>query len=154
MGEARFLVFRVGPEMFLAEISSVRQVLQGVSLTRVPAAPPFIEGIVLLHGTPVPVVDLRARLFPDASPAEYPLIVVISSEIGLLGLRVDEIRKTETLQLDALVPPPPLVGGLSGDLFIGVAEFGGQLHLLLDLEHVLTSVEKEELKAAAENRPA
>jgi purine-binding chemotaxis protein CheW len=153
MAEAVFLICTVGDERFLFDIGSVRQVLHSVEVTLVPGSPSFLEGIVLLGTEAVPVVDLRDRLFPTSPKPQYPLVVVVSTAIGLLGVKVDDVRRTVTLDLDALMPPPPLVSGLAGDLFVGVAEIAGRPHLIADLERILTTEEKGELKIGSGSEP-
>jgi purine-binding chemotaxis protein CheW len=148
MAEARFLVFRVGPEFFLADVGSVRQVLSGAEITPVPSAPPFLEGIFVLDAAPVPVIDLRARLFPRAEPSEHPLILVVTTDFGILGLRVDDVRRTVNVDLNSILAPPAVISGLAGELVVGVTDIGDRVHLVLDLEKVLTTGEKRQLEVA------
>jgi purine-binding chemotaxis protein CheW len=148
MTEARFLVSRIGPELFLTDIGSVRQVVANSRVTPIPEAPAFLEGVIVLDGTPVAVVDLRKRLFPEAEGAPDPLVMIVSTDLGLLGLRVDDVRRAVVLPLDALLPPPPVVAGLAGDLLVAVANIGDTLHLVLDVERVLTTSERGQLEGA------
>ena len=58
----QFLGFFVGPEEYGVGILQVRELAAYTPVTRVPAAPPFVRGVVNLRGKVVPVVDLAVRL--------------------------------------------------------------------------------------------
>jgi chemotaxis signal transduction protein len=49
---------------------------------------------------------------------------------------------------DALLPPPPIIRGIRGELLIAVIPFAEEVYLLIDVENVLTSDEKTELREA------
>ncbi|MCU1245791.1 MAG: hypothetical protein JWN02_1701, partial [Acidobacteria bacterium] len=55
---------------------------------------------------------------------------------------------------DSLLPPPPLVSGIRGELLIAVIPHGDEVYLLIDLENVLTVDEKRELEQAELAAPA
>jgi purine-binding chemotaxis protein CheW len=63
--ELRLITFTIGPETFVLDIMAVRQIIPYTGTTTLPTAPAFIEGIIILRNEVIPVVDLRARLYPD-----------------------------------------------------------------------------------------
>ena len=67
---------------------------------------------------------------------------------GVIGLKVDEVRRIVNVTTDQLLPPPPLVRGIRGELLIAVIAAGDEIFLLIDLENVLSAGEKDELRAA------
>ena len=146
---ARFLLFRVAAEHFLIDIMAVRQILPFEGVTHVPRGPSFLEGLVSFHGKPIPLVDLRVRLLPDtpAGDASRQVVLVVATDVGDVGLKVDEVRRIVEVDLDSIVPPPPLVRGMAGRLFFGVVQTDDSLHLLIDLNSVFSSSEKETMKA-------
>ena len=60
----------------------------------------------------------------------------------MIGLKVDEVRRIVNVAPDALLPPPPIVRGIRGELLIAVVPFGEEVYLLIDVENVLTEAEK------------
>jgi purine-binding chemotaxis protein CheW len=146
--ELRLITFRVGPETFVLDIMAVRQIIPYTGSTSVPTAPSFVEGIIVLRNEVIPIVDLRDRLYPRAERAAKPLVLITHSSAGRIGLKVDEVRRIVTVTSDALLPPPPLVRGVRGELLIAVIPHGDEVYLLIDLENVLTTDEKIELVAA------
>lgn len=144
----RLITFRVGPETFVLDIMAVRQIVPYSGSTSIPTAPAFIEGIVVLRNEVIPIIDLRTRLYPKLERAEQPLVLITHTSAGVIGLKVDEVRRIVNVASDALLPPPPLVRGIRGELLIAVVPFGDEVYLLIDVENVLTTDEKVELREA------
>ena len=66
--ELNFLVFRLQDDEFALPIDVVEEVAQlPAQVTRVPKTPKFLEGIVNLRGSVLPVIDQRRRF--DMSPS-------------------------------------------------------------------------------------
>ncbi len=146
MSELRLVGFRVGPETFLIDIMAVRQVVQYSGSTHVPTAPAFIEGVVVLRNEVIPVVDLHARLYPQRpSSGEQPLLLLTHTAEGTIGLKVDEMRRIVTLKSEELLPAPATVRGIRGEFLVGIAPYGQEVFLVLDVAHVLTADEQRQL---------
>ncbi len=150
MPDLRLIAFRVGPETFVLDIMAVRQIIRYEGSTSVPTAPDFVEGIIIVRNEAIPVIDLRDRLYPslDGRP-EQPLVLITRTSAGIIGLKVDEVRRIVNVPPDTLLPPPPLVRGVRGELLIAILPFEDEVFLLIDLEHVLTADEQHELQGAA-----
>jgi purine-binding chemotaxis protein CheW len=149
VSELRLITFRVGPETFVLDIMAVRQIITYGGSTSVPTAPDFVEGIIVLRSEVIPIIDLRDRLYPTMPErAPHPLVLITHTSAGMIGLKVDEVRRIINVASDALLPPPPLVKGIRGELLIAVVPYGDEVYLLIDLENVLTSSEKVELREA------
>ena len=82
--------FWVGDAVYGIDVARVDEVLPRVVPLPVADAPDYIEGVVHVHGTAVPIVDLR-RLLPAGSPPRSAKPKVILARIGRrrVGLRVD-----------------------------------------------------------------
>ena len=147
--DLRMITFRVGRETFVLDIMAVRQIIPYAGSTSVPTAPAFIEGIIILRNEVIPIVDLRDRLFPNGSErADQPLVLVTHSSFGLIGLKVDEVRRIVTLNTEAFLPPPALVRGIRGELLISVIKMEDEVLLLIDVENILSTDEQQALRAA------
>jgi purine-binding chemotaxis protein CheW len=146
--ELRLITVAVGNEKFVFDIMTVRQIIPYSGSTPVPKCPVFIEGIIVLRNEVVPIIDLRQRLFPQLQRSERPqLILICRTDAGTIGFKVDEVLRIVTLNSDTILPPPPLIRGLQGDLFIGVIPQDNDVLLLLDVETLLTQEERASLRA-------
>lgn len=148
MSDVRLITFRVGPETFVLDIMAVRQLVPYTGSTSVPTAPSFVEGIIVLRNEVIPIIDVRTRLYPGLGKAGQPLVLITHTSAGLIGLKVDEVRRIVNISSDAFLPPPPLVRGIRGELLIAVVPHGEEVYLLIDVENVLTEPEKVELRDA------
>lgn len=147
--QIRLMTFRVGNDLFVLDIMAIRQIIAYGGSTSVPRAPEFVEGIIVLRNEVVPVVDLRRRLRPELpQPDRTPLVLILDSSVGTIGFKVDEVRRIVTIDTGEILPAPPLVRGLRGELFFGVVKQGEAVHLLLDPETLLSADEKDELRRA------
>ncbi len=146
--DLRLISFRVASEIFVIDIMSVRQIIAYSGTSKVPTAPRFVEGIVVVRDEVIPVVDLRERLYSGREErAEQPLVLITDTSAGRIGFKVDEVRRIINVNTDSLLPPPPLIRGIRGELLIGIVPYGDDdVHLLLDVEQILTDAEKEELR--------
>lgn len=150
MPDLRLIAFRVGPETFLLDIMAVRQIIRHAGSTSVPTAPAFVEGIIVVRNDVIPLIDLRDRLYPSLEErSEQPLVLVTHTAAGVIGLKVDQVRRILTISSDALLPPPALVRGVRGELLIAIVPVEDEVFLLIDLEGILSSEEQVELQSAA-----
>jgi purine-binding chemotaxis protein CheW len=151
----RLISFLLGGETFVLDIMLVRQIVPYAGSTPVPTAPAFIEGIIVHGGEVVPIVDLRRRLFPALQePAPNPLVLVAATTAGTVGFKVDEVRRIVTVETDSFLPPPAIVGGVRGELLVGVVPVGEEISLLIDPERILTAGEQDALRNATMATPA
>jgi purine-binding chemotaxis protein CheW len=149
--ELRLITFTIGPETFVLDIMAVRQIIPYTGSTTLPTAPAFIEGIIVLRNEVIPIVDLRARLYPsleERAEAEQPLVLITHSSVGIIGLKVDAVRRIVNVANDALLPPPPIVRGIRGELLIAIVPHDEEVYLLIDIENILSGDEKRELAEA------
>ena len=92
------LVFEVGGRRFGVRANEVRELLRAVTVVALPLAPPFVEGIINLRGTVVPVLDIRARLrlpAKDAEPADY--LLVVGDDERPVAVRIDRALELKTI---------------------------------------------------------
>jgi purine-binding chemotaxis protein CheW len=147
--ELRLITFTIGPETFVLDIMAVRQIIPYTGSTTLPTAPTFIEGIIILRNDVIPIVDLRARLYPELRDRlDEPLILITHSSAGVIGLKVDAVRRIVNVATDALLPPPPIVRGIRGELLIAIVPHADEVYLLIDIESILSGDEKRELVEA------
>ena len=82
--------FWVGDTVYGIDVARVDEILPRVVPLPVGDAPAYVEGVVHVHGTAVPIVDLR-RLLPAGPAPRTAKPKVILARIGRrrVGLRVD-----------------------------------------------------------------
>jgi purine-binding chemotaxis protein CheW len=110
--EEQLVVFRLGQEEFGVPIDSVQEIVRVPELlTHVPKAPAFVEGVINLRGSVLPVVDLRRRLGLDAADrSDRQRIMVFLIERVCTGFIVDSVAEVLKVERRAIEPAPRLSG--------------------------------------------
>ena len=144
MGQMIQLVtFRLGSEEYGIDIMKVQEIIRIQSITRVPQMPVFIEGVINLRGSVIPVLDLRKRFEMDASAIGHEArIVIVNVDGRTVGVIVDAVSEVKRLSESQIEPPPPVVAGIGHEYLRGVGKLDGRLIILLDLEQILSHEEK------------
>ena len=134
------VIFRLGAEEFGVPIMSVQEIVRvPESLTRVPKTPSFVEGVINLRGTVLPVIDQRARLgLPAASRNDGQRIMVYLLAGMRTGFIVDSVAEVLRIPRGDVAAAPKLSSEQSL-LISRVAnlEGGKRLVMLLDPAHLL-----------------
>jgi purine-binding chemotaxis protein CheW len=144
----QYVLFIGGGTRFATPISQVLRITPRLPMTRVPRAPAFLEGVVNDQGQVVPVVDLRKRMgLPyDGADPEHEKIVVLELAEQMVGLLVDDVLDLIAIEPAQIQPPPQMVAQVNGVYLTGVVRLEEELVLLLDLDHILTLAEVEDVR--------
>jgi purine-binding chemotaxis protein CheW len=148
--ERKILVFRLGDDEFGLPIEAVDEVARVPDqITRVPKSPPFLEGVINMRGTVLPVVDQRRRFdMPSFEQSEQRRLIVVRTNSHRAGLIVDSVLEVLNTAVDSIEAAPELTGNITR-LIDGVInlEGEGRIVLLLDPAELLTRAEHDLLDA-------
>ncbi|HEY0836968.1 MAG TPA: chemotaxis protein CheW [Azospirillum sp.] len=142
--EEQFVVFRLGNEEYGAPIDSVNEIVRVPDeLTRVPKTASFIEGVVNLRGSVLPVIDQRRRFdLPDVERSDRQRIMVFTIGGKRTGFIVDSVSEVLKIARSAIGPTPSL-SDEQARLISRVAnlETSKRMILLLDVANLLDAGE-------------
>ena len=141
--EVQLVTFTLGKEEYGVDINKVREIIRLVEITHVPKAPSFVEGLINLRGTVVPIIDLRKRFDIQAAGDEKETrIMVVDVNGRTLGVIVDAVSEVLRLHGENIEPVPATISaGVDSRFLKGVGKIGENLMLLLDLDRILNSEE-------------
>ena len=124
-GNLATLFVSVGPIEVGLPLDCVRNVLHQTATRPLPMGPSYLSQILTLHGEPVAVLDLAARLaVQHVMPVLERKLVVVEREGARLALCVDDVRDPEELTREDITPPDRLGGSRHGalrDALLGIA---------------------------------
>ena len=147
--EQQLVVFQLAAELYGVEIARVHEIIRMQTITRVPRAPSFVEGVINLRGKVIPVVDLRRRFgLPTGEHTRATRIVVVEIGDQVVGIVVDGVSEVLRVSASVVEPPSPVVAGLDSDYVQGIAKLPDRLVIMLDLDRVLAREERRVLDAA------
>ena len=143
MPQVQLVTFSVGGEEFGLDVFSVHEILSYQQPTAMPRAPEFVEGVLDVRGTLVPIVDLRRRFeTPGVAYDEDTRIVLVDFNDERLGLVVDSVTEVLRAPETAVSPPPAYIRGLAAEFVRGIVRVGERLVVLIDLDRILSSEER------------
>jgi len=144
------VIFRLGAEEFGVPIMSVQEIVRvPEALTRVPRTPAFVEGVINLRGTVLPVIDQRSRLgLPSIARNERQRIMVYLLGGKRTGFIVDSVAEVLRIPRVHIVAAPAMSHEQSL-LISRVAKVDGdkRMVLLIDPAHLL---QEREVQTMAE----
>lgn len=142
--------FVIGDEMFAVDILTVQEIIRDATITAIPDSPDFLEGVINLRGSIIPVIDLRKRLKlvhpADLDPDVW--IIILTVEGRVTGFIVDRVTKVLNVPAESIKPPPDIVvSGLRSQYIRGVCKLEQRLLILLDFSRILMVDEIKKLKS-------
>lgn len=142
----QLVVFELANEHYGVDISAVNTIIRMQEITEVPRTPRFVEGVINLRGSIIPVIDLRKRFgLPAGETTKASRIVVVEAASQMIGMIVDAVAETLRLPCDAIEPPSPVVVSVDSEYLRGIGKQNDRLVILLDLDKVLSAKETESL---------
>lgn len=148
--EEQVVVFRLDKEEFGVPIGSVQEIVRVPdSLTHVPKAPAFVEGVINLRGSVLPVVDQRLRLgFSAVERNDRQRIMVFLLDGIRTGFIVDSVSEVLKISKNTIEPSPHL-SNEQAQLISRVANLEKQKRLIQLIEPTRL-IESRDLKGLEE----
>lgn len=115
--------------MFGCGIDAVREIVPNRRATRLPGAPPSVQGLINLRGTIVTVVDLALSLGGDRPASLDGSIVLVDHGARVAGLSVDQVLDVQ------MVAPEDVAGTVREEngAIRGMGRLGDTVVILLDI---------------------
>jgi purine-binding chemotaxis protein CheW len=129
--------FRLDNEDYAIAITKIQEIILMKPITRIPQVPDFIEGLINLRGSVIPIVNLRKRfgLLPREVDDETRTIVVNIHD-KTVGCVVDAVTEVRRINRDQIQPPPLSVLAISHQYISGLARLDDRLLIILDIERL------------------
>jgi len=133
-----FILFSVAGTTYGLRSRDVAHIEMVEQVTAVPHAAPAVDGVVFSRGQVVPALNLRARFGFERAPYDVATrLLVVQSGGRTVGLVADAAREFTSFDPSLVQPPAASLANSSGRYLEGIANVGGRLILVLDLEEVL-----------------
>lgn len=142
----KYVTFKLGETRFAVSVLKTKEIVEYGKITPVPEAPVFIEGVINLRGSVVPVVNLTTKFFQKQNTVtEHTSIMIVEPEIDgeltKMGLIVDIVSDVFEIKDQNLEPPPKYGSKLKSDYLLGVTSHEDDFILILDIDKVLSQIE-------------
>ena len=150
------LSFSLNNQAFALEASYVREILDLVPVTEVPASNPFARGLINVRGKIVPLADLRYKLGMDERPPTIDTRIVVievdlDGDLATIGLLAEKVHEVTTIAA-ADMEETPKIGMIWRHEYIRcIGKRDGDFIVVLDIGAIFTSslLKKQEMNVRA-----
>lgn len=144
------VVFTIEAQRYALPLPATERILPMVAVSPLPKAPDVALGVINLHGTVIPVLDIRRRFgLPPRNYGPSAHLVVARTIRRTVALPVDEVLGVREVPAEAVAEPERVLPGIGHVAGIAALEDGLlfiqdlDAFLSLDEEHVLTEALQE-----------
>ncbi|MFZ3589471.1 chemotaxis protein [Bacillus sp. DJP31] len=138
--ELEIVEFTIGENRFGINVIKVKEIINPATITKIPGAHPFIEGIIEIRGEVLPVVSIAKALgLPDStSPAQDRFIVAEFNKSKMI-FHVHTVTQIHRVSWDKIEKPSEMYQGIESKI-IGVVKRENGMILLLDFESIVVEI--------------
>jgi len=144
--------FKVGDEEYVVDILRIREIIRPLPVTPVRRGPKFVEGVISLRGSVIPVVDMRMRfnLPPLETDSSKRRVIILVIDGRVLGLIVDAVTEVVRIPRTSIRPAPGFLDAERAPYFMGVCYHKERILILLNVRNVVESEQRIDLMTPAE----
>lgn len=135
----KLLSFTIGNQEYGIDISYITTIIENeYSVTRVPRAPEYIEGVINLRGDIVPIMDLRNKLRLDSvEDTPETKIIVVDFEGTVLGIKVDKVNEVIEISNTSVETISGISDEESSEYYSGISKIGDKVVILIDIAKIV-----------------
>jgi len=144
----KFLVFKLGAEEYAIDILHVQEIKSAKSITqitKIPGSPPHIIGVITLHETVIPLIDLRILNHTLKDEKNFNVVMILNIHNKQVGIVVDAVIDIIELISEQIKPAPDFVSIIKKEYITGIANINEDMIMIIDVKKLLLS---EELQLA------
>jgi purine-binding chemotaxis protein CheW len=141
-----YLTFKLGDEIFGANVAKVLNILEMTKITKVPKAPPYMKGVINLRGSVLPLIDTKVKF--DLGETIYTpntCILVLDIELGgepiHVGALVDAVQEVIEMDSSQIQPPPSIGSKYKSEFIEGMAKINDEFIMLLNMDLIFSTSE-------------
>lgn len=138
--EVQLVAFTVKGQEYTVPIAAVQEVIRFMDPTKLPAAPPFLAGIVNLRGRVTPLIRLYRLLGLEAEDRENRFIVVCKRKGLQFGLMIEKMKTMYHMPQDRIDWSVEAHLGITVDFVSGLLKGEGGLIGILSVDRIVEKV--------------
>jgi len=143
----QIVLFQLGKESFGVDILQTLEIVRFQPVAQVPETPEFVEGVMNLRGSVIPVINLRRKFgLQIRRPDDQTRIVIFELDDKMIGAIVDQVDQIIHIPEDRIESSPEMAATEIQPYIRGVGKTDSGLIILLDIRKVLSENEIIQLK--------
>jgi len=138
-GELQIVNFTMDEVSYGVPVEQVREVRDMQSVTPVPSAPSYVEGVTNLRGQIITVMNLRKRLGLERKDGAGEKIIIVDINNHTVGVIVDSVTEVTTLKEQDIERAMDITTTLSESI-MGIGKQNDRLTIILDMTKIVSKV--------------
>ena len=149
ISDEQYFTFKLADGSYAVDVTKVKEILEFESVTKIPKALPYMKGVMNCRGSVITVVDLRVLFGFDVSDDLSNTDIVVTELIegreqplvvGFIADEVDVVTPLEKIPSESVsfVTMPK-----RSDFIQAIGKLNNQFVLILDLEKIIATIQKE-----------
>jgi purine-binding chemotaxis protein CheW len=128
-----FLLCRIGTRIGALSLADVWETMRPLQIEPFNAMPPFVLGLAIVRGVPIPVLDAGKLLMPASSASSEPGARFVTLKLGerSAALAVDEVLEVRSMPRGLWADIPPLLREVGVELVSAIGALDSKLLLVL-----------------------
>lgn len=147
--ENKFLLFRLGDELYGTPLLGVREVVEPQAPKPIPNTAKHFSGVINIRGEIVGVIDLRTRFNHKAEERPHMALMVFKTDGGPMAGLVDKVESVINFSEKDIERNPNIGIEVHREALIGIGKHNKRLITLLDLHKILQAHSFENNKRSA-----
>jgi len=142
----QYLTFTLADEVFAVDVARVREILEISTITKVPQTPAFMQGVINLRGSVVPVIDMRLKFgMAETERTVNTCIIVVEvmmdGETSVLGALADSVQEVIEMEPSQIEAAPHIGTHIKTEFLKGMGKQNERFVMILDIDKVFSLAE-------------
>jgi purine-binding chemotaxis protein CheW len=134
----QFVGFRLDGEDYAIAITKIQEIIVMKPITRIPQMPAFIEGLINLRGSVIPIINLRTLFgLPVRELDDETRTIIVNVGDRTIGYIVDEVTQVMRIAGEQIQPAPVTITAVSKQHIAGLARLEDRLLIILEIDRLL-----------------
>jgi purine-binding chemotaxis protein CheW len=142
----QFVTFLIAGETYGVSVHKVQSINEMLEITYVPHSSSYMEGVINLRGSVVPVINMRKKF--NISVKEYDLftvILIVEVKDRLVGMIVDSVSDVVSIPVSGIQKDIQFSAKVDADSIEGIGKLEDDLIIILNVEHFFDDAKELEI---------
>lgn len=138
----QYLLFLVGGELYAMEALKAQEIVEYISVTKVPMMKSYIKGVTNIRGNIVPVIDLQDRFgLNKTEVGDKTSIVVVNYQKGeqatQVGVMIDEVYEVDNISSSYIKKTPEFGSRIEARYILNMGKYENRYIPILNMNTIL-----------------
>ncbi|MEW8974084.1 MAG: chemotaxis protein CheW [Tissierellaceae bacterium] len=132
----QIIIFKLRDQYYAISTENVEEISKNISITKVPNAPTWVEGLVNLRGNVVTLINL-CKLLQQEDSSCYNNIIIIQNEEEKVAIIVEDVVEVVDIEEEDIQK----IGEEAADGIIGIIRIKDEIVNIIDINMLISKNE-------------